>query len=400
MAKKTKKKAEVSLDVKVPAIAKPKKRSDHAAKVVEGIRKAFKSEYAASTLAEATGNGKHDFRRTGWLRTGLWAIDFLLGDMNGIPLGVAGTVCGDENVGKSSLIQFFMKCVQEADGTNVYYDYDGDLQPKRLLGYGIDLGRVVVPDVVTIEEGFDSLGQAFASVYGDVQSTRKRKEAAKRVNVPMMAVFDSIAAANTKRRRDAKSAEDSVVGRKAAVLSEQNENLRLYLRGRPATVIFINELREDIGGTNRFGKVLKMPGGRSLRYMSRWMLKLSRGQKIRRNKDDRVVAFEVYAHTLKSSYGQVFATQRFILSTVKGEEGGPHPVRSNYLFLKDNGLLIAKGKKGDIIRGLKEEVGIFHKTEWPDVMREHEDKIVEIIKAHTVSAAVGDESAEIEDTDD
>lgn len=404
MAKKTKTRSKPEVtggDAPPPVKVKKSKtarKAAHAASVVEGINKVLKSEHAAVTLGSVA--KKDDFRRTGWLPSGLYAIDYLLGDMEGLPLGVCGTICGDEATGKSSLTQFLMMRVQDQAGVNVYYDFDGDLQPKRLRNYGLDLDNIVVPDVTTIEEAFDSMQGAFASVYGDVQGARKRKEAAKKVGVPMLCVFDSIAAASTKRRVEAESAEDAVVGRKAAVLSEQNENLRLYLRGRLATVIFINELREDIGGNPRFGRQLKMPGGRSLRYISRWMLKLNRGKSIK-DSNDRVTGFIVWATTLKSSYGQPFTTQKFIISTEKGAAGGPHPAKSNMLFLKDNGLLVAKGGKGVLIRGLKDEIGVFSKREWPDVMREHDEKIRAVIRERLIEASpVGEESEGVGEGED
>lgn len=385
--------------VKVPPIRRPEPsvrvvEGRSAAKVLQGIRDAMKSEFAGQTLGEAV-KKRQDYRLTGWVESGIWAIDYLLGDFRGVPLGVNGTIMGDEATGKSALTQFLMRCFQEAGGTEVYFDFDGDLQSQRLGGYGINLDNVIVPEVDTIEEAFDCIAGAFTNLYGKHVGPRRRKKESKSSGPPLLCIFDSIAAAGTKARVNAGSAEDVVIGRKALVLSEQNENLRRYIRGRPASVIFINELREDIGANARFGRQLKMPGGRSLRYMSRWMLKLARGKPFR-DKDNHVLGFPIWASTLKSSYGQPYSTEKFYLSAIKGPHGGPHPAKSNWMFLKEHAMLGAKGDKGVFIRGLKDEVGVFAKADWPDVMKSHKKKIkAMLVERLSERSAVSRDSEEV-----
>lgn len=350
--------------------------------VIANVRKDLKSPLAACSLEDAVQQNA-DLRVTGWIKTGIWAVDHLIGRMRGIPLGLCGTIWGDENVGKSALSQYLIRSVQRLGGAVELFDFDGTLNPVWLRNYGCNLKDIILPDAATLEDAYDVMQSTFTHMYGPVRTIREREKELKALKdaPPLLSIIDTVAAAPVRAGMERDSAEDHVVGRKAAVLSEGNQNLRGWMRNRPAAVIFLNEVREVIGGMSRFGVQTKMPGGRSLRFVSAWILRLTRGESIYRTRKGvkRRVGFQVIAKTGKSKYGEGHSESKFIISTHEGPEGGPHPAMSNWLFLKDNGLIKPAGEKVGIV-GM-DNVGKFTEAEWPDVMQAHERDIRKMLRS-------------------
>lgn len=366
--------------------------------VLSNIKMRIGSDAAAISLGRAS-KSELEGTVTGWVKTGIWALDWIFGNWRGIPLGRITAIWGDEGCGKSSLSQFLIGCFQRLDGLALYLDYDNALDTEQLERGGIDLERVIRADVVTLEEGYDAIKSGVEGVYGVMHVTRaggkrkKKKGAAEsedakplpgktNTTVPLLVVFDSVSAAGPRELHEEEDAETYHVGTEARIISQQNKKLRQWIRHKPAHVILLAESRANIGAVGKFAPQSKMAGARSLRFAPSTILRVGNAGAIR--KGDRVIGHRMYVQVdRKARLGRPGRKAEIVISySHKPGEGGPNPAKSNWLFLDETAkLLKRKGEAGYTIRGLEDVVGTFTKAEWPTVMVKHRKVIVGALKA-------------------
>lgn len=355
--------------------------------VISGINTRLKTTTAAVTLLQETSGDKD--AAVGYIPSGIWAIDWLVSDLRGLHLGRLMNVWGGTSVGKSALTQFFMKKFQDAGGVNILFDFDDARDPAQLEGYGIDPSDLVIPEVGTIEEGFDALFGALESLYGKVEGARRRKgsKQAKNADHPTLAVWDSVAASPPKSLMEEESAEDHHVASTARSLTDQLKKVRRFCAGRPILPIFVNEQRAVIGGVS-FGPQTRQPHAGALEFAMTTILRLYKLKTLKAQVKKRKVVQGRIVGVLaqKSRLGVPERQSSFFLSFDKGETGGPDPVRSNFLFLKEQNLLGSGGSSGFTIRGLKSKVGMFadpfkgDREEFSEVIAEHEESILGLLR--------------------
>lgn len=367
--------------------------------VLANIKNRIGNDAAAISLGRAT-KSELEGSVSGWIKTGIWALDWIFGNWRGIPLGRITAIWGDEGCGKSSLSQYIIGCFQQQGGLALYLDYDNALDTDQLERGGIDLERVIRADVVTLEEGYDAIKSGVEGVYGGMSVTRaggKRKKKKKgaaaseestpvltglKTTVPLLVVFDSVSAAGPRELHEEEDAETYHVGAEARVISQQNKKLRQWIRHKPAHVILLAESRANIGAVGKFAPQSKMAGARSLRFAPSTILRVGNAGAIR--KGDRVIGHRMYVQVdRKARLGRPGRKAEIVISySHKPGEGGPNPAKSNWLFLDETvKLLKRKGEAGYTIRGLEDVVGVFNKADWPVVMQKHRKAILGAVKA-------------------
>jgi recombination protein RecA len=114
-----------------------------------------------------------------------------------------------------------------------------------------------------------------------------------------LVVLDSVAALPTEAELDASSPGDMFVGALARFLSQNIKTITPILSGSETALVFINQVREDIGGWAPRGTPTKPPGGRSARHSASLMVHVKRGATLKLN--GREVGIVVRARTKKSS---------------------------------------------------------------------------------------------------
>lgn len=356
---------------------------------IKSINKAMNSDIAATVLSDQETNPV-----LGWVKTRIWALDYLISDFRGIPIGRPMTVWGPEATGKSSLFHYLMRIFQDSDFTQVYFDYDDAVDREMVERSGIDLSRIVFPTCGSLEEGFDALKAITDSFYGKRTGAKKlkRKELIdSQKDAPKLAtLWDSLWASAPKALLEAKSAEQRLIGVEAAAYSTQFKRMRQFMRGRPMVLLFTNEAREDIGGYSPWGPQTKQPGGRAVRHYMTTVLKLGRAGMEKRtvNGRDRTIGMWVQVTAQKARFGVMGRKSKFFLSFSKSA-GGPDPVESNFAFLKDMNFLKAGKDKTFGIKGLS-DIPFFSKKEWPDVMKKYERKIVHMLREELCADKVVD----------
>jgi RecA/RadA recombinase len=386
-------------DVRVPALAarKPKRTTPSVSlvgAVLASVNKRLGNEAAAVAL-NTVPRGQHGGSVTGWVKTGIWALDWIIGDWRGIPLGRISVIWGDEGCGKSSLAQYLIGRFQrKTGGLALYLDYDNALDAEQLERGGIDLNRVIQADVVTLEEGYDAIKGGIEGMYGVTavmraggkrrkksETVASKSEPASATTAPMLVVFDSVSAAGARDLHEEEDAESYHVGTEARVVSAQNKKLRQWIRHKPIHVILLAESRANIGGVGRFAPQSKMAGARSLRFTPSTILKVGNAGAIR--KGERVVGHRMYVSVdRKARLGRPGRKAEIVISySHKPGQGGPNAALSNLLFLDEVVKIVKrKGEAGITLRGLEDVVGTFRRSEWPSVMATHEKAILTVVR--------------------
>lgn len=366
--------------------------------VVSSIRKRIGNDATAIVLGTAT-KSQLEGSVSGWVKTGIWALDWIIGNWRGIPLGRISVIWGDEGCGKSSLAQFLILRFQRKSGVTLYLDYDNALDNMQLSRSGVDLDRVVRADVVTLEEGYDAIRATIEGMYGPLTVARaggKRKKGVDpkkntdtkttqsvtvQSDVPLLVVHDSVSAAGARELYEEDDAEAYHVGAEARIISQQNKKLRQWVRGKPAHVVLLAESRANIGAVGKFAPQSKMAGARSLRFAPSTILRVGNAGMIR--KGERVVGHRMYIQVdRKARLGRPGRKAEIVISySHKPGEGGPHVAKSNWLFLDEIVKIVRrKGEAGYTLQGLESQVGVFQKSAWPEIMQKHEKAILAVVK--------------------
>lgn len=158
-------------------------------------------------------------------------------------------VYGPEASGKSSLVMGCLAVAQAAGGIGLYVDAENACTQERAGALGVNRDELIMADDL---ENAEHAGQIVLDAV--------RAHTAK---VPLLCVFDSVAAMQTKNEADA-DVGDSLMAEKARFMSQYTPALVKALRGKHAHVIFVNQVRSKVGLV--FGNPEVTPGGNALKF--------------------------------------------------------------------------------------------------------------------------------------
>lgn len=174
-------------------------------------------------------------------------LDFALG-VGGFPRGRIIEVFGPESSGKTTLALTVVARVQSVGGVAGYIDVENALDPVYAENLGVNLDQLLFsqPD------------------YGE-QALRIVEKLVKSNKVDVV-VIDSVAALVPKSELEGEIG-DANVGAQARLMSQTLRKLSADIRKSKCCVIFINQIREKIGGMS-YGNNESTPGGRALKFYS------------------------------------------------------------------------------------------------------------------------------------
>jgi recombination protein RecA len=212
-----------------------------------------------------------------WLKSGVIAFDWLVSRGKGFPLGRVVEICGDYSAGKSMLAYKLLSQAQKKGFLTVLFDVE--MSYDKVFGErcGIDNSKLLVLSDLTVEKTWEVM-----------------LEIMERSDVPVLFVWDSIAATPTEKElRDGMDTRDMT---KAQMVGKGFRMISQELGKRDGMLILLNQLREKIGdfyGGNEFA-----PGGRAIDYHVSVKIELKRVGKI---VDDKMVkGFKVRAVVSKN----------------------------------------------------------------------------------------------------
>ena len=176
--------------------------------------------------------------------TGSLSLDIALG-IGGVPKGRIIEVYGPESSGKTTLALHIVAEAQKRGGEVAFIDAEHALDPSYARALGVDIDSMLISQPDTGEQGLEIC------------------EALVRSGALDVVVVDSVAAL-TPRAEIEGDMGDSHVGLLARLMSQALRKLAGSIAKTNCIVIFINQLREKVGGM--YGNPEVTTGGRALKF--------------------------------------------------------------------------------------------------------------------------------------
>jgi len=178
------------------------------------------------------------------ISTGLLSVDMVLG-VGGIPKGRIIEIYGPEASGKTTIALQVVAQVQRMNGIAGYIDAEHALDPVYAKKLGVNIEELYVSQPDDGEQALDICESMVRSAAIDV------------------VVVDSVAALVPKAEIDGDMGQ-SHMGLQARLMSQALRKLAGVTNKNDCTVIFINQLRDKIGGFAGPGETTS--GGRALKF--------------------------------------------------------------------------------------------------------------------------------------
>lgn len=302
--------------------------------------------------------------------TGALSVDLALG-VGGLPKGRIIEIYGPESGGKTTFTLHVIAQVQKLGGIAAFVDAEHALDPAyaQKLGVNIDELYVSQPD-----DGEQAL---------EITETMVRSGAIDIV------VVDSVAALVPKSEIEGEMG-DTIVGAQARLMSQAMRKLTSVTAKNKCIVIFINQLRDKIGGM-MFGPTETTTGGKALKFYASVRIDIRRIETLKVSGEP--VGNRTRAKIVKNKVAPPFKTAEFDIMYGKGISHS-----GDVLDLAVDLDIVQKGGawysyEGNRIGQGRENVKNYLE-ENPDVCLEIENKVREHYGLNSVAVPVKDEASE------
>jgi len=192
------------------------------------------------------------------ISTGSIGLDVALG-IGGVPRGRIVEIFGPESSGKTTLTLHIVAEAQKAGGIAAFIDVEHALDPIYAAALGVDIDALLVSQPDTGEQALEIA------------------EALVRSNAIDIIAIDSVAALVPRSEIEGDMG-DSHVGLHARLMSQALRKLAGVISKSNAVAIFINQLREKVGG---YGNPEVTTGGRALKFYSSVRLDIRKAELIK-----------------------------------------------------------------------------------------------------------------------
>ncbi len=247
--------------------------------------------------------------------TGIHSLDKILG--GGLPTGRVVELYGMESSGKTTLAVHIAASFQKKDKVVAYLDLEHCFDPVYAQKLGLDISheKLLFSQPDWGEQALDII------------------EAWVRVGVSLI-VVDSVANLVPKEEYEGQAG-DAIVGKVARLMSQAMRRLAGVVSEHKACILFINQVRQNIGG-GPYANPNVTPGGNALKFWSSVRIQVARKAK------------------LKPSTGTEFIGVKLIAKTVKNKVAAPYQ-ETEFDLLFDGGIqveadLLDLAVKQDIVK--------------------------------------------------
>ena len=184
-------------------------------------------------------------------------------EQGGWPAGRTIELYGEESIGKSTLAFAAMAQVQMLGGLAIYYDVEQAGSREMMKANGVDVNRLIISNLTSIEEIFATLEVNLTSIIGIKELKGK----------PIFVCMDSLAQM---------SSDDEIEGgyehnmnvdlKKPKQLGKAIRKITPLLNKANACLMIINQLRDKPGTS--YGDPTTTPGGKALKFAASIRIKL------------------------------------------------------------------------------------------------------------------------------
>lgn len=172
-----------------------------------------------------------------WVSTGCIGLDYAVANRRngGCPEGRIIEIYGPPSIGKSHLAAQICRSAQQMGGIAVYIDTENAVNPENLNQLGVDVSkRFIYVETGCVEDTFTVI----ESIVNKVKASAK--------DVPVVVVWDSVAATPAKAELEADYDKDSI-GLQARQLSKGFRKITQVIGNQNITLVCLNQIRTKIG---------------------------------------------------------------------------------------------------------------------------------------------------------
>jgi len=375
---------------------------DFAAELIKDINKEFGSRIAYN-LAEM--DAPTIVKR--WIDTGSIQLNYAIKNAfgGGYPEGRIIEISGLPSSGKSHLAYHAASIVQKQGGLVVYIDTENSVPVQKLSDMGIDVRkRFVYCDSHCTEE-----------VFSIIESTIVKAKQIIEKNVPILVIWDSVAATSPKAELEGEYDQNSV-GLQARAISKGMRKITGVIGQNNVTLLCLNQLRDNIGVMH--GDPAVTPGGKAIPFHSSVRIRLGSGNQVK-DKNGNPIGIHTTVTIKKNKVAPPFRKLEFDIIFGKGivedeylfdecrshcKENGPVKRKGHIINVSGEGawkeLSVVNEKTGEVVVEKK-----FYKSEFGAMMKDevYSPFLTEVIDAAlTLTAGPPAAEGEVDDnvTDD
>lgn len=223
-----------------------------------------------------------------WISTGSRLLDYMISNRRngGFPEGRVIEIFGPPSTGKSHIAFQTARTIQRMGGLVVYIDTENATPVEKLGDMGIDVNkRFIYADTHCTEE-----------VFKIIESTVTKAASLSGKNIPILVVWDSVAATSPKAELEGEYDKDTM-GLQARVLSKGMRKVTGVIGHNNVTLMCLNQIRSKIGVA--FGDPTVTPGGSAIPFHASVRISLNGGSAVK-DKDGNVIGIGVSATTKKN----------------------------------------------------------------------------------------------------